>query len=149
MAVHFLSRRGANSFPSWTVVAAAFAVGLGGCGGKKASEGDSRSDRCRQLHVAACESRVRCKVYQDFSDPSAGVIDPEFCAEIESAVVDACVTVPAFEGMETATDAELRACLNGFHQYACSDLCGNIAPDPPACAAVKSVPSTTRTECAP
>ncbi len=145
---HILVSNPRYRLATWKAIIALLAVALSGCSGAD-EDGDSRLDRCRRLHDSLCGARARCKVFQNFSDPGAGVVDASYCSAMKSTFVDACTEIPAFQGIETATDPQLQACLDGFDQYACADMCGKVAPDPPACAAVKSVPTTTKFECAP
>ncbi len=92
---------------------------------------------------------VRCKVYKSASNPGAGIVDSNFCAMTESGFLSTCTTDAAYQGTESASDAQVQSCLQGFNQYACTALCGTVAPDPPACAALNSEPNKTLFECAP
>jgi hypothetical protein len=81
---------------------------------------------CGRIADASCAKLVECKV------TSSGVaITAGFCTTNRDELVNDCKAEAAHT---TATDADVDACVAGFQQFLCSDLCGKVPEDPPGCA---------------
>ena len=106
---------------------------------------NQRAQRCEQISRAACAVLVRCRALT-----SGGMLfSNELCEQALPRVAGDCATKPENDAVSTATDAEINACVSAYQAFPCSELCGRLAVDPPACQQFDTAPSQNVIECAP
>jgi hypothetical protein len=105
-----------------------------------------RAQRCEQISRAACAVLVRCRA---LADDTGRVFSNELCDQALPRVAGDCATKPENAAVETATDGAISACVSAYQAFPCSELCGKLAVDPPACQEFDTAPSQNVIECAP
>ena len=96
---------------------------------------------CGRIADASCQKMVQCKAVI-----AGQAVTPALCAQIRPAQVENC----AADNTQTkATQADVDACVAGFQAFACTDLCGKVPVDPPACQKLSSEPNEDVVTCNP
>jgi hypothetical protein len=104
-----------------------------------------RAQRCERISGAACATFVRCRAIAS----NGQVFSDQLCAQALPQVTANCVSNPSTAAVETASDAEINACVSAFQEFPCSEICGRLAVDPPACQHLDTAPSQNTVQCAP
>lgn len=120
-----------------------FAVIVLGCGG---SSGDRTTQTCGRVFDAACTALVRCRAEAQPGVPFTAAL----CQQARTDVVSDCV-MEDDPTAAAASDAQINACVQGYADFACADLCDQIPVDPAACRALYPMepPGTDVITCAP
>jgi hypothetical protein len=108
-----------------------------GCSGG----GDSPRDRCTRVATAICDTFVRCH-----AAPHNEPITQATCDAVNPGLVDDCVARGA-DDIGAATDEKVDACVEAFENFACADLCNQVAQDPPVCHTPSDEPNTEVITC--
>jgi hypothetical protein len=75
-------------------------------------------------------------------------VTASLCLQIRGQAAASCSTKNA-AGIAASSDAEIDACVQGLGQFQCSNMCGQVPQDPPACQKTSPAPNTKTVVCAP
>jgi len=121
------------------VVAMVFTLGCGG------SSTDRTTAACQRIWDTSCAKFVACKVYLPGTTTQ---ITAAVCTQLRANGVMTCVMDDG-AGIAAATDMQVDACVQGFADFACTNLCNQVPQDPPACNVIDSSTNTSTYTCAP
>jgi hypothetical protein len=105
-----------------------------------------REERCARIVRATCAALVRCRA---LVPNSQRLVTNQDCERTTTQFVPECMSGAQYDGVSSATDEEISACVSGFEAVACSDVCNQVPQDPAPCQPLDTMPSHTFIECAP
>jgi hypothetical protein len=115
---------------------------MAGCGSDSSNSGTDRTAAaCARIADAVCAKWVECKVVENGATVTAAT-----CAQVRSQLITSCQQDEG-AGIASATDGEVDACVSGFQQFQCANLCNQVPQDPPACQTISPKPNTTSYTC--
>ena len=127
------------TLPYWLVLGcAATAAGCGSDG----STPDRVTVGCERITDAECAKSSRQ------SGARSTAVTSAVCEQIRAKAIDDCRTAKS-AGLSAATSADIDLCVQGFEQFQCSNLCGQVPQDPPACRKLSPSPITEPVTCSP
>jgi hypothetical protein len=132
-------------WPSYLVLGTALLTTTTSCG-EEDPPPNPRAERCQRIYRATCAALVRCRA---LAAGSRQTFTLEQCVESAQSSVDECVTSAVYDGVGSATEADITACTDGMDAFPCSEICNRIPQDPAACQKLAQVPSENVIECAP
>jgi hypothetical protein len=112
-----------------------------GCG---SSSADRTTAACERIWDATCAKLVECRVI----GPTGSPVTAQICTQARANGIATCVKDEG-AGIGAATDAQVDACVQGFVDFSCTDLCNQVPMDPPACAVIDPSPGTDTFTCQP
>ncbi len=113
-----------------------------GCG-SDSSTSDRVTTACGKITDAECAKLAECKVME-----SGTLVTTAVCQQIRATAIDQCRTKEG-AGITGGTDADIDACVQGFQELQCANLCGQVPQDPAACQKLSPTPNTQSITCAP
>jgi len=113
-----------------------------GCG---SGSTDRTTAACQRIWDTSCAKFVACKV---IVPATTTTFTAAICSQLRSNGVTNCVNEEG-TGIAAATDMQVDACVQGFADFQCADLCNQVPMDPPACSAIDPSPNTDTFTCAP
>jgi len=129
---------------AWTSLFALFVCNaVTACGSDTSSGPDRVGAACNRIMTATCDKFIECR-----ATANGIVFTDQICQQIMAQSVANCRTKQG-AGIAAASDADIDACVLGFEQFQCQNLCNQVPQDPPACAKIDPTPGTETITCAP
>ena len=105
-----------------------------------------REERCARIVRATCAALMRCRAHVPNSER---LVTTQDCERTTTQFVPECVSGAQYDGVSSATNAEISACVSAFEAVPCSEVCNQVPQDPAPCQPLDTMPSHTFIECAP